>query len=90
MFRARIIVINQHENKWCCEEETLPELYTCKLHSALYNISPYFAPYGKNPSIHELITFGCDIYPITSSPEHIYDITQELSFMGYTNIRDTI
>ena len=69
MLREGIIDINQHENKWCCESETPDELYICKIHSELDNISPNFLWYGKNISIHELITFGYDIYPITSSPK---------------------
>ena len=60
------------------------------MHSALENISSHFAWYGKKPSIHELRTFGCDIYPITSSPKKLDDRTQEGSFMGYTNNRATM
>ena len=45
---------------------------------------------GKKPSMHELITFGYDIYPITSSTKRLYGRTVEESFMGYTNIRATM
>ena len=34
--------------------------------------------------------FGREIYPITSSPKKLDNITQEQSFMGYTNSRATI
>ena len=51
---------------------------------------PQFSWYGKNPSIHELRTFVLYIYPITSSPKKLDKRTQELSFMGYTDIRATM
>ena len=55
---------NQHKNKWCCAAEIYAEVYTCKIHSALHNASPHFAWYAKRPSIHKIIAFECDIYPI--------------------------
>ena len=76
--------------KWWYATETSIELYRCKLHSELDNTSPKFSWYGKNTSIHELKTFGCDIYPITSSPKKLDDRTQKGSFMGYTNTTYTI
>ena len=54
------------------------------------NISPHFAWYGKKPSIYELRTFGCDIYPITYSPRKLDNRTQEGSIMGYKNSRSTM
>ena len=69
--------------KWCCAAETSVEVYIFKLHSELDNTSPHFALYGKNNRIHELRTFGFDIYPITFSPKKLYYTTQELSFMDY-------
>ena len=65
-----IVIIIQ---KWCYESETPAEVYRCKIHSALYNTSPQVLWYGKFSSIHELRTFLCDIYPITSSPKTFYD-----------------
>ena len=65
MVKAALLVSNQHESKWCCASEISAEFHRCRIHSALDNISTHFAWYGKNPSIHELRTFGCDIYPIT-------------------------
>ena len=90
MVRAALLDSNQHENKWCCAAEISAEVHRCRINSALDNVSPHFAWYGKKSSIHELRKFGCDIYPIPSSPENFYDITQEGSFMGYTNIRATM
>ena len=46
--------------------------------------------YGINPIIRELGSFVSDIYPITSSPKHLYVRTKEVSFMGYTNRRATM
>ena len=66
---------NQHANKFCCEAEASAEVHRCKLHCVLDNTSPHFSWYGQNPSIHKLRTFGCDIYPITSSPKKLYDRT---------------
>ena len=43
--------------------------------------------YGKNPSINDLRTFGCDIYPNTSTPKNLYDITQDVSFIGSASRR---
>ena len=71
-----ILDSTQHEKKWCCESETPAEVYRCKIHSELDNISHNFSWYGRNISIHELIKFGCDIYPITSSPKHLDNRTQ--------------
>ena len=66
-----ILDINQHENKCFCAEETSEEVHRFRIHSAIDNISPQFSWYGKNPRIHELRTFGCDIYPTTSSPKKL-------------------
>ena len=85
MLRSGLIGFNQHTNKWYCAADTSLKFHRFKLHSALDNSSPHFVWYGQNPSIRELRTFGCDIYPITSSPKILYDRTQELSFMGYKN-----
>ena len=90
MVRAGLIDSNQHANKWCCAEETSTEVHKCKLHITLENISPHSIWYGQKPIIHALRTFGCDIYPITSSPEKLYDRTQEGSFVGYKNSRATM
>ena len=65
MVRAALLVSNHHENKWCCEAETSSEVHRCIINSALENISPHFSWNGKKPIIHELRTFGCDIYSIT-------------------------
>ena len=67
MVRAGILDNNQHENKLCCAVETPVELYR------LDKKMPHFAWYGKNISIHELRTFGRDIYPTTPSPKILYD-----------------
>ena len=77
MFISGLIYSDGHENKWSCAADILAEFHRWKLHSSLDNTSTYFSWYGQNPSIHELKTFGCDIYPITSSPKILYDITQE-------------
>ena len=79
MVREGLLDSNQHENKWCCAAEKSSEAHRCRIHSDLDNISPHFPWYGQNTSIHELRTFGCDIYPITSSPKTLDDRTQELS-----------
>ena len=76
MVRAGLIDSNQHENKWCCSTKTSAEVNRCRIHSSVDNISLHFSWYGKNPSIHEPRTFGCDIYPITSSPKKLDDRTQ--------------
>ena len=57
-----------------------------KTPQCIRNTSPHLTWHGQKPSINELITFGCDIYPITSSPKKLDDRKQEGSFMGYTNI----
>ena len=85
MVIASLIDSNQHAKKWLCASETSEEFHRCIIHSGLDNTSPHFAWYVKKPSIHKIITFGCDIYPITSSTKKLYDITQEGSFMGYKN-----
>ena len=90
MVRTGLLDSNQHENKWCCAAEISAEVHIFIIHSALYNISHHFAWYGKNNSIHELRTFGCDIYPITSSPKNLYNIAQGEPFMGYINSRSTM
>ena len=77
MLRAYILDSNQNENKWCCAARISAEVHRCKIHSSLENISPQFAWYGKDPSIHELRIFGCDIYPVTSSPKKLDNRTQE-------------
>ena len=61
-----------------------------KLHSALDSTSPDFAWYDKNPSIHELRTFGFDIYPITLYNKNLDYRTKEVLLIVYTNIRDTM
>ena len=58
---AGLLDIHQYANKCYCAEKTSAEVYRCRINSALDNISPHFAWYGKNPSIHELRTFKCDI-----------------------------
>ena len=89
MVRSSLIDRSQHENKLCCTDETSAEFYIFKIHSALDNASPHFAWYGKNPIIHKLREFLCDIYPITPKPKKLYNIKQEGSFIGYTNIIST-
>ena len=76
MVRTGIFDSNQHANKWCCEAEKSTEVHQYKIQSALYNNSPLFVWYGKNTSIHELRTFGCDIYPMSSSTKKLDDRTQ--------------
>ena len=73
MLRSGLLESNQHANKWCCAADTSAEFHRCKIHSALDNKSPQFSWYGKKPGIHRLRTFGCDIYPITSSPKNLDD-----------------
>ena len=63
MVREGLLDSNQHENKWCCAAETSAQVRICRIHSDLDNISPHFEWYGKNPSIHELRTFGCEYSP---------------------------
>ena len=75
MVKSGLLDSNQHENKWCCAAETSAEIHKCRIQSALYNKSPHFEWYGKKPSIHEIRTFGCDIYPIKSSPKKLDDKT---------------
>ena len=62
----------QHVNKWFCESYTSEKVHRWKLYIALDNTSLHFAWYGQNPSIHELRTFWCDIYPITSCHKNLY------------------
>ena len=90
MVIAALLDSNKHKNKCCCAAEISAEVHRCRVHLALDNISPHFAWYGKNPCIHELRTFGCDIHPITSYPKKLGTRTQEGSFMGYTKIRATM
>ena len=45
----------------------------CKIYSSLDNAPSQFEWCDKNLSIHELRTFGCDIYPITTSPKKLYE-----------------
>ena len=85
-----VIDINQHKNFFFCAAETSAELYIRKIHSTLYNTSPQFVWYIKSPSIPELIKCGCYISPITPSPKELYDLTQEVSFLGYTNSREAM
>ena len=61
MVISYLLDINQHEKKLCCAVETSEEVHIYKLHIALDNTSPHVAWHGKNPSIHEFRTFGCDI-----------------------------
>ena len=68
---------NNHHKKWCCTAEITEEVYRCKLHSELDNSSPNFPGYVKKPRIHELRTFGYDIYPVTIMPKKLDDGTQE-------------
>ena len=69
MIKEGLFNSNQQAIKWLCAEETSAEVHRCKIHSALDNTSPKFACYGKKPSINEHRTFGCNIYPIKSSPK---------------------
>ena len=85
MVRPGLLDSNKHANKWWCATETSAECYGCRINSTLDNTSPHFALYGQNSSIHELRTFGCDIYPITLFPKNTYKRAQEGSLMGYTN-----
>ena len=82
MVISGLIYSAKHANEWCCTAETSSEFHRCKIQSVLDNTSPNFAWYGQNPIINELRTFGCDLYPITSSPEKLDDRTQEGSVMG--------
>ena len=77
MVRAGLLNNNQHENKRCFASETSAEAYIYKLNSSLVNLRPHFTWYEKKPSINELRTFRCDIYPITSLPEKLYDRNKE-------------
>ena len=76
MVRAVLLDSNQHTNKWFYAAETPEEVYRFKIHSILENISPHFAWHGKNTSIHELRTFGCDIYPIKQYSKKLDDRTK--------------
>ena len=72
MVRASIIDSNNHENKLCCAAETSAYVHICRMKSDMDNIPPYSTWYGKKPSIHEVRTFGFDIYPIKSSPKKLH------------------
>ena len=85
-----LIEINQHANKRCCVSETSSEVYRFKIYIVLDNNPNHFEWYGKHPIIHEVIAFGCKIYPITSKPNKLNYRTQEVSLIGYTNIRETL
>ena len=61
MVREGLLDSNQHAKKWCCAAEKLAEVHICKTHDALDDTPPHFAWYGKNPIIHQLRKFGCDI-----------------------------
>ena len=76
MVISDLLVINQHENKWCCASETSTEVYIFKINSALENELPLFAWHGKFNIIHELRSFGCDIYTITPNPKKLYNRTK--------------
>ena len=67
MVIAGLIEINQHDQKWRCTEEPSTEVYRCKIYRGLDNTSPHISWYGKSTIINELIVFGCEIYPITTS-----------------------
>ena len=62
--------------KWFCAAEIPTEVHISIIQSALDNIYPHFAWYGKNPRIRDLRTFGFDIYRITSSPKKLDNLTQ--------------
>ena len=76
MVRAGLLDGNQHENKCLCASKKSADFSRCIIHSYIDNISPHFEWYGGKPIIHESTKFGCDIYPITSSPKNLYDIKE--------------
>ena len=76
MVKSGLLDSNQHGKKCCCVVEISEEVHRCIIHGSLENISPHFVWYGKNSGIHELRTFGCDIYPNTSYPKKLDDRKQ--------------
>ena len=82
---AALIYSNHHSNKWYFASETSSEVYICKIHSVLDKVTPNFPWCGKRPSINEIRSFGCDIYPITPKPNKLNYRTQEVSFTVNTN-----
>ena len=52
MVIAALLGSNRHKNKWYCSGEISSKVHRCIINSALDNISPHFAWYGRNPSIH--------------------------------------
>ena len=76
MFRSGLLDINQHKSKWWCAKEILAEVYRYKINSKLDNTSPKFAYYCDKLIIHETVTFGCDIYPISSYSKLLDDRKQ--------------
>ena len=90
MVSKALLDSDQHENKWCCAAEISAEVHRRRMYSALENISPHFAWYVRNPRIHELRAFGCDIYPIKYSPKKLDNRTQEGSITSYTKSRATM
>ena len=76
MVGSSLLKINQHENKWCCADETSTEVYICKIHSSRNKSPLHFSWYVKLPIIHELKPFGCDIYSIKKTNNKLDNITQ--------------
>eukprot|EP00957_Ditylum_brightwellii_P052159 3954674-Ditylum_brightwellii.AAC.1 len=57
----------------------------CTLHSAI-NDCPDFLWYGIGPSIHQMIPWGCIIYPHTHDNEALALRHTEGYYFGITNI----
>ena len=70
MVRLTLIEINKSE-KLCCAAETAAEVFGLKLNISINNVSHYFSWYGLKPSILELHSFGCSIYPIIIQPNRL-------------------
>ena len=69
---------------WCYTSTDVIRKYSCTLHSAI-NDYPDFLWYGICPSIHQLIPWGCVIYPHTHDNKALALRHTEGCYFGTTN-----
>ena len=82
--RATLMDAGREEIYWCYASTDVIRKYNCTLHSAI-NDCPDFLWYGIRPSIHQLIPWGCVIYPHTHDSKALALRHTEGYYFGITN-----
>ena len=82
--RATLYDAGRDNTFWCYASTDVIRKYNCTLHSSTGDC-PDFLWYGIRPSIHQLLPWGCIIYPHTHDTKALAHRRAEGYYFGITN-----